>query len=218
MSDEPAGAPASDREPAAEESSDSDSRTESAESRGTAESAETVDSDDAVEGDEATGSNDTIANASGDRGLAALRTVADYQFGATAGEALFPPQAEIKIRRSTSGRPRQLLCDGQRLVSYGIDGRFTLGIAGGRRLAEAFAHPTARVVVGDESEPYIRAGKNAFAKFVTEVDPAIRPGDEVLVVHERGELLAVGRAELSAAGMRDFETGMAVKVRESIED
>ena len=152
------------------------------------------------------------------RGLDELRTIADYQFGAGAGEALFPPGEAIEIRRSSSGRPRQLVADGHRLVSYGVDGRFTLGIAGGRRLAAAFDAPRLRVVVGDDSEPFVREGKNAFAKFVNEVDPEIRPGDELLVVHERGDLLAVGRAELSAEGMTDFDSGMAVKVREGVDD
>ena len=152
------------------------------------------------------------------RGLAALRTIADYQFGATAGAALFPPDEAIEIRRSSSGRPRQLVADGNRLVSYGVDGRFTLGIAGGRRLAAAFDAPRCRVVVGDDSEPFVREGKNAFAKFVQRVDPEIRPGDELLIVHERGDLLAVGRAELSAAAMADFDSGMAVTVREGVDD
>ena len=153
-----------------------------------------------------------------DRGLEELRTIADYQFGAGAGAALFPPGDEIEIHRSSSGRPRQLVADGQRLVSYGVDGRFTLGIAGGRRLAAVFDRPRCRVVVGDDSEPFVRDGKNAFAKFVSEVDPEIRPGDEVLVIHDRGDLLAVGRAELSAEAMADFDSGMAVKVREGVDD
>ena len=153
-----------------------------------------------------------------DRGLDELRTIADYQFGAGAGVALFPPGEAVEIRRSSSGRPRQLVADGQRLVSYGVDGRFTLGIAGGRRLAAAFDRPRCRVVVGDDSEPFVRAGKNAFAKFVSDVDPEVRPGDEVLVVHDRGDLLAVGRAELSAEAMADFDSGMAVKVREGVDD
>ena len=167
-----------------------------------------------------TPSDDTTSDnsTSHDRGLDELRTIADYQFGAGAGAALFPPGEAIEIRRSSSGRPRQLVADGSRLVSYGVDGRFTLGIAGGRRLAAAFDRPRCRVVVGDDSEPFVREGKNAFAKFVSEVDPEIRPGDEVLVVHERGDLLAVGRAELSAEGMADFDTGMAVKVREGVDD
>ena len=144
----------------------------------------------------------------------ALRTVADYQFGAGAGDALFA--GDLTIQRTGSGRPQQILTDGERLVSYGTDGRFTLGVAGGRRLREAFSPPTARVVVGDDSEPFVRAGRNVFAKFVRRVDPAVRPGDELLVEHENGDLIAVGRAELSAEAMADFDTGMAVKVRTGV--
>lgn len=145
---------------------------------------------------------------------AALRTVADYQFGSGAGSALFA--GELVVQRTGSGRPQQILADGERLVSYGTDGRFTLGAAGGKRLQDALEPPAYRVVVGDDSEPFVRDGKNVFAKFVREVDPAVRPGDEVLVEHYDGALLAVGRAELSADAMCDFETGMAVKVRDGV--
>ncbi len=144
----------------------------------------------------------------------ALATVADYQFGTGAGEALF--EGELVVRRTSSGRPQQIIADGERVVSYGTDGRFTLGVAGGRRLRSAFSPPTARVVVGDDSEPFVREGRNVFAKFVRVVDPAVRPGDEVLVEHDDGDLLAVGRAELSADAMADFDTGMAVKVRDGV--
>jgi len=148
------------------------------------------------------------------RDVAALRVVADYQFGAGAGAALFPPGEERSISHSTGGRPRQVHADGDRLVSFGTDGRFTLGVAGGERLRTALDPPAYRVVVGGESEPHVRDGANAFAKFVREVDPAVRPRDEVLVVNGRDDLLAVGTAALGADAMGDFETGMAVDVRE----
>ena len=144
----------------------------------------------------------------------ALRTVADYQFGAGAGRALF--DGELVVQRTSSGRPQQIIADGDRVVSYGTDGRFTLGAAGGFRLQAALDAPSYRVVVGDESEPFVREGRNVFAKFVREVDPEVRPGDEVLIEHADGELLGVGRAERSADAMADFDTGMAVKVREGI--
>jgi len=155
--------------------------------------------------------------------LADLRTGADYQFGAGAGAALFPPDETHTVRRSSGGRPRQVLVGdvddtpgsaaGERLVSYGTDGRFTLGVAGGRRLRSAFGAPRHRVVVGEESEPFVREGKNAFAKFVTEADDGIRPGDEVLVVDDGDALFAVGRAELSGPEIAAFDTGPAVSVR-----
>ncbi|CAI48267.1 MiaB-like tRNA modifying enzyme [Natronomonas pharaonis DSM 2160] len=149
---------------------------------------------------------------SDERDVDALRTVADYQFGRGAGEALF--DGEVEIQRTGSGRPQQVLVDGERVVSYGTDGRVTLSAVGGKRLQTALSPPAYRVIVGDDSEPFVRDEKNVFAKFVREVDPAIRPGDEVLVEHYDGDLLAVGRAELSAAAMADFETGMAVAVRD----
>jgi len=141
-----------------------------------------------------------------------LTRIADYQFGAGAGQALFG-ESDLEITRSTSGRPRQVHTPAGRLVTYNTDGRFTLGVEGGRRLADALAAPAYRVVVGDDSEPFVREGRNVFAKFVQTVDPDVRPGDEAVVVHEDGDVLGVGRVELPASDMLEFETGMAVFVR-----
>ncbi|MWV64443.1 pseudouridine synthase [Halorubrum sp. JWXQ-INN 858] len=165
---------------------------------------------------------------SDDETLADLRTGADYQFGAGAGDALFPPGEPITIRRSSGGRPRQVIVgdvddtpgspEGDRIVSYGTDGRFTLGVTGGRRLRAAFTAPAHRIVVGEESEPFVREGRNAFAKFVAAADDGIRPGDEVLVVDEADRLFGVGRAELSGAELLAFDSGVGVKVRSGVLD
>ncbi len=146
--------------------------------------------------------------------VSTLRTVAAYQFGSGAGRALVPDG--VTVTHTSSGRPRQLHVEAGRLATYGTDGRFTLGVTGGRRLQTTLGAPRYRVVVGDESRPYVADGRNAFAKFVREVDPGVRPGDEVLVEHEDGDLLAVGRARLSGAGMESFGTGVAVAVREGV--
>jgi uncharacterized protein with predicted RNA binding PUA domain len=166
---------------------------------------------------------------------ARLRRIADYQFGAGAGAALFPDGETVDLHRTGSGRISQVRADAGRLVSYGVDGRFTLGLAGGRRLRDAIYGYG--VAVGAESEPFVRDGRNAFAKFVTDVDPAVRPRDEVYVVGPLADdgadgddggasspaaagrpLLAVGRAELPADAMLAFETGVAVQVREGAAD
>ncbi|MBV0900661.1 PUA domain-containing protein [Haloarcula salina] len=147
-----------------------------------------------------------------------LRRAADYQFGDEGGAALFADADALDVTHTSSGRPRQVHAGDGRVATYGSDGRFRLGLAGGRRLLAAFDAPRHRVVVGDESEPFVREGRNAFAKFVQSADDGLRPGDETLVVHEDGDLLAVGRAELPGSGMGDFETGMAVKVRQGADD
>ena len=152
-----------------------------------------------------------------DRDTALLTRVATYQFGPGADEALFPDVDGLTITHTSSGRPRQVLDGEQRLLEYGSDGRFTLGVAGGERL-RSLDDDRHQVVVGDDSEPFVRDGRNAFAKFVQAADEGIRPGDEVVVVHYDGDLLAVGRAELPGEAMLDFETGMAVKVRHGAGD
>ena len=148
----------------------------------------------------------------GDRRL--LCRVANYQFGSGAGPALFPADGVAEVTHTSSGRPRQVHAASGRLVTYGIDGRLRLGLAGGRRLQAALDAPAYRVVVGDESDPFVRDGRNAFAKFVVEAGESIRSNDEVLVVREDDTLLGVGRAELPAAAMADLSSGVAVSVRD----
>jgi hypothetical protein len=55
-----------------------------------------------------------------------------------------------------------------------------------------------------------------FNAFVTECDPEIRPMDEVMVVDQKDDLVALGRAILTRDEMFSFRTGIAVKVREGI--
>ena len=142
-----------------------------------------------------------------------LGTVADYQFGPGAGDVLFD-EGELSLTHTSSGRPRQIHAPGGRIATYGTDGRLRLGLAGGRRLQRTTPEGAYQVTVGAESVPHVRDGRNAFAKFVLQADEAVRPRDEVLVVGPEGALLAVGRAELAGPDMHDFETGMAVAVRE----
>jgi uncharacterized protein with predicted RNA binding PUA domain len=146
-----------------------------------------------------------------DRAL--LQRVATYQFGAGAGSALFPEAESPAINRTSSGRPRQVIAEDGRIGTYRRDGRLTLGAVGGRRLANGFDPPRHRVVVGEESEPYVRESHNAFSKFVHSADEGIRPGDEVLVVDRDDGLLAVGQAGVPGRAMLEFETGVAVSVR-----
>lgn len=75
--------------------------------------------------------------------------------------------------------------------------------------------PKWRVVMNDDSVPFIREGKNAFAKFVLECDPDIRAGMEVLLVDAKGALIGNGTASLSAREMLEFDRGVAVNTRKN---
>ena len=152
----------------------------------------------------------------GDELLRKARIIADYQFGSGAGEALFPEHVEFEFILTRSGRMSQIKDkgNGMRIATLrSLDGLFTLGIEGAVRLHRFLEYPRMRVVMNNAVSEYIRAGGTAFCKHVIDVDPEIRAYDEVIVVDERDNLLATGKAMLSPEEMRTFEHGVAVKVR-----
>ena len=148
--------------------------------------------------------------------LKRVRTIADYQFGRGAGEVLFPDNVEFQF--SSTKRIRQILLDNNRIATVRAkDGMLTLSIEGARKLHEFLKYPTQRVVVNSDAEPFVAKGKTAFARHVVAVDTDIRAGVEVLVVGENDNLLATGKAMLSAIEMMAFKKGIAVDVRNGIE-
>jgi len=148
--------------------------------------------------------------------LRRVRTIADFQFGKGAGEGLFPEGCEYT--RSNTGRIRQILYHKVRLATLRAqDGRLTLSIDGAARLKAALSVPSYRVTIQEDVAEFPRKGKNVFAKHVTAADPAIRSGDEVLVVTTEDNLLATGTAVLSGEEMLHFKYGVAVHVRQGCE-
>lgn len=148
----------------------------------------------------------------------AIDTIARYQFRLPQSVAFLPVTEDIEVLHSRSGRIDRIYLADERMGTVTTNGRLTLGGAGGRRLHELCEPPHNRVAVTQEAVPYVGVGSNTFAKFVSEVDPGIRPRDEVVIVDVDDRPIAVGRAELSAAGMRSFERGMAVSVRSGLLD
>ena len=148
--------------------------------------------------------------------LRRVQTIADYQFGSLVGVGLFPEGCTFIF--STTGRIRQILYDGVRLATVrASDGRLTLGIEGARRLQAVLPAPGYRVVIRDDVAEFVAQGKNAFAKHVIAADPAIRAGDDVLVVAGNDRLVACGGAQVSGNEMLAFNYGVGVRVRQGSE-
>jgi len=148
--------------------------------------------------------------------LRRVRTIADYQFGRGVGIGLFPEECTYLF--STTGRIRQILFGGVRLATVrASDGRLTLGIEGAKRLMTILPSPGYRVVIREDVAEFVAQGKNTFAKHVVEADPAIRAGDDVLVVAGNDRLIACGAAVVSGAEMLAFNYGVAVRVRQGSE-
>lgn len=145
--------------------------------------------------------------------LKRIRNVADYQFGKVIGAKLFPENVEIAYSKRT-GRIRYVYLDGKRLVTLRpTDGLFSLSIAGAKRIVQNRRSAKCFVSVREDVSKFIAEGGDVFAAHVVKADVDIRPKDEVIVVNESGEVLAVGKAALSSEEMRAFKIGVAVKVR-----
>jgi 7-cyano-7-deazaguanine tRNA-ribosyltransferase len=150
-----------------------------------------------------------------EREIQRLKAIADYQFDQGVGETLF--RGELRAVKGKGGKIRQVWADGKPLCSIrASDGFIVLNKEGAIRVHSALKFPRLRVVVADEAVPFVRKGRDVFAKHVVEADPEIRPAEEVLVVDQRDRLLATGRAVLTGEEMKTFKVGVAVKVRRGI--
>jgi len=145
--------------------------------------------------------------------LQKIRSIANYQFGRGVGERLFPNNVDVVFSKRTK-RIRHIYFGGRRLATLRpTDGMFSLTVAGAKRIFGSTKHPRLWVKVSGDAAPFVAKGKSVFAKHVVDVDEEIRPREEVVVLDEMGEVLAVGRTVLTGAEMKAFKCGVAVRVR-----
>ncbi|WP_284010301.1 archaeosine synthase subunit alpha [Haloarcula pelagica] len=135
-----------------------------------------------------------------------IRAVADYQFGAGAGDELFDDL-------STQGRYPQLRADdadGEQLAALAQQyGTLSLTTAGARHWVDSDV-PTKTV----EIEPFVPHG-SVLAPGIVDASDDIRVGDDVVV---RGDAaFGVGRAEMSGPEMQSSTRGIAVQMRHTDE-
>jgi len=147
--------------------------------------------------------------------LRRIRVVANYQFGKGASKAF--PKTILITRSPNTHRVRHIYNKDELLATYRPkDGLLALSTPGGQALRGIFKPPRLRVEVVPGVEEFIKNGGNVFCKHVQQVDPELRPAEEVLVVDEKDRLLAVGRSFFNAEEMLSFKIGVAVKVRHGV--
>ncbi len=142
-----------------------------------------------------------------------IRSIADYQYGVGVGSQLFPDDIQIEFSHST-GRIRYINLNGRRIATLRpTDGMLSLSVDAARTLAKTCPNAHCFVTARQDIAHFVAEGGDLFAAHIVKVDPEIHAKDEVIILDEQGQVLAVGRAFLSAAEMAAFKTGVAVKVR-----
>jgi len=150
--------------------------------------------------------------------LQKICSIADYQLGKGAGKALFPESMQVTFSRRT-GRIRHIYLGNALLATLRpTDGIFSLTITGAKRLLRGAKSPRLWVKVQKDAEPFIAKGKSVFAKHVIDADSEIRPQEEVTVLGENDQVLAVGKSVLTGKEMKAFKHGVAVKVRRGVSE
>jgi uncharacterized protein with predicted RNA binding PUA domain len=145
--------------------------------------------------------------------LRKIRSIADYQFGKGVGVRLFPENVDILYSKAT-GRIRYVNLNGKRLATLRpTDGLLSISITAAKFIAKKASFAGCFVTVRKDVSEFVADGGDVFAAHVVKADEAIHAKDEVIVVDEDNQVLAVGRALLSSAEMKAFKTGVAVKVR-----
>jgi archaeosine synthase len=138
----------------------------------------------------------------------ALRATADFQFGRGTGQLLIPEGANLRGKLF-----HLVVCEleGVQLCSFvGKNGLLSLTLEGGEILQK-----TGRYWVRFDGRR-IRGG-SLFAVGISDADPFIRPGDEVVVVNGDEEVVGVGKSEMSGREMCAFDNGRAISLRHTLE-
>ncbi len=121
-----------------------------------------------------------------------LRAIADYQFGYPAGDALVANDAIVGVSPSTR-RIREVYDSSGGLIAVlrASDYLFSLSLLGAEKLLQVFTMPRHRVIIGAYN-----GLKSVPCNVVKDVDPLLRPGDEVVVVDQHDNIIGVGRLRL----------------------
>jgi 7-cyano-7-deazaguanine tRNA-ribosyltransferase len=148
-----------------------------------------------------------------DRDLATVAAICDHQLGPDCTDLVLKEPLRF-VRSRTTGRVKNVFSAEEHVLSIrAYDGLCSLKLPGAARILGTGRH---QVVAKDDAAPFVRQGKNVFSRFVVRADPALRPADEAIVVTGSGELLGVGRSEMTAAEMATFRRGVAVRIRDSV--
>ncbi|NLE03547.1 MAG: pseudouridine synthase [Crenarchaeota archaeon] len=145
--------------------------------------------------------------------LRRIQSIADYQFGKGAGQVLFPKDVEIQYSNAT-GRIRYINLNNNRIATLRpTDGLLSLSIDAAKILKQHLPLSHCFITARSDIAKFVADGGDLFAAHVVKVDKDVCPKDEVIVLDEEDQVIAVGRAFLSSSEIEAFKTGIAVKVR-----
>lgn len=150
--------------------------------------------------------------------IAQIYGVIYYQLGKKAAEEVLRIAEELEVRRYSSGMIREVLLSGTPILYHNpTTGVFTMSWKGAQIFFPFVPPERKRIYVKREIfEKYTK--KVLLVPAVAGSTEDIRMGDEVFLVDEKGSLLALGKALVSAAELKSIRRGKVALVRRSIDE
>jgi uncharacterized protein with predicted RNA binding PUA domain len=147
--------------------------------------------------------------------LRKIRAISDYQFGPTITDVLFDNVNEMHfIFSKNTGKLKHVYEKNEILLNFRPKiGLFTLSLHSASKLILKLPVPIMRAIVLSDISEFIRKGRNVFCKHVLEIDSKLRPLDEIIVVNQEDEVLAIGRLSIPIPYIKTFNAGIAINVR-----
>ncbi|MBY9019454.1 MAG: pseudouridine synthase [Candidatus Lokiarchaeota archaeon] len=150
--------------------------------------------------------------------LRKIKAICDYQFGQEITDILFKDESKLQIVYSrNTGKIKHIYNDNNLMLNLRpTNGFFTLSLFSAEKIINNTPSPKLRAIVMNEVSEFIRKGRNVFCKHVVDIDITLRPNDEVIVVDQNNDLLAIGKLMIPVPYVKSFQTGIALKIRKGI--
>ncbi|MEB3844938.1 MAG: hypothetical protein LRS48_04580 [Desulfurococcales archaeon] len=145
-----------------------------------------------------------------DRILERLAGIAEFQFSEKVARAWFDPSRNVEVEVNSRGSIRGVFVDGKRVATLRpTDGLFSLAIDGAVLLVGAEDPPRFRVIANMQRP----LSGSILVGDVVDLDPDLRPGDEVVVVDESDTVIGVGRLRIPKAMLDGLARGEVARLR-----
>jgi predicted RNA-binding protein (TIGR00451 family) len=144
--------------------------------------------------------------------LRRISLMVDYLFGRGVSRAL-PEDGYLFFYSRRSGRVKLIHHEGKIFATVKPNGSMALSTYGAILLSRSPKFRANCVQVSNDVAGFVKGGRSVFCKFVKWAGKNVYPKSEVAIIDSRGRVVGVGMAVLNGVHMRQFKTGVAVKVR-----
>lgn len=134
-----------------------------------------------------------------------------YQFDPIIASSLLNPEDSIEIIISPKGKLRHIIRRNKRILTLRpSSGTFSISIEAAKIITKVSEPPRYRAIIKEDRD----LKGSVLARDVLEVDPNIRPNDEVIVVNKDDKVVGVGRAKIAGDLMKLLNYGEVIRLRE----